>query len=60
MAYNCIEIVDDRVILYKEVEEALDKLDSTDDDSVDGSDDKAMDMYKDVGMEEPAPIISKS
>ena len=54
MGSNWIYIEDDIDLLKEEVEEALEKLDSTDDDGVDGSDDQDMDM------EEPAAVISKA
>ena len=60
IASNWIDIKDDIEILEEEVEEALEKIDSTDNDAVDGSDDKHMDMDKNVDMEEPSDIISKS
>ena len=60
MGSNWIYIEDDIDLLKEEVEEALEKIDSTDNDAVDGSDDKDMDMDKNVDMEEPSDIISKS
>ena len=60
MAPNWIDIEDYIYILEEEVEEALDKLNSTDYYGVDGSDDEGMDVYEGVDMEEPAAVISKA
>ena len=60
MASNWIDIEDEIEILEEEFEEALKKLNSTDDAGVDVSDDKDMDMDEDVDMEEPAAVISKA
>ena len=60
MDSNWIEIEDDREILEEYFEEALGKLDSTDDAGVDGSYDEDMDMDEDVDTEEPAVLISKT
>ena len=60
MASNWIDIEDDIDILEEEVEETLEKLDSTDDAGVDGSEDEDMDMDEEVDMEEPAAVISKA
>ena len=57
MASNWIYIGYDINILEEEAEEFLQKLDYTDDNSVDVSDDEGMDMDKDVDMEEPAAVI---
>ena len=59
MASNWIDIEDEIEILEEEVEEALKKLNSTDDAGVDVSDDEDMDMDEDMVMEEPAAVISK-
>ena len=60
MASNWIDIENEIDILEEEIEEALEKMDSTDDDGVDDSDDQNMDMYEDVDMEEPLALISQA
>ena len=59
MASNWIDIEDDIDIQEEEVEEAPEKLDSTDDAGVYNSDDEDMDMDEDTDMEEPVAVISK-
>ena len=59
MASNWIDIEDDIDIQEEEVEEAPEKLDSTDDAVVYNSDYEDMDMDEDMDMEEPVAVISK-
>ena len=59
MASNWIDIEDEIEILEEDVEEALKKLNYTDDAGVDVSDDEDMDIDEDMVMEEPAAVISK-